>query len=377
MKQQVFSRYVRLALLMMLLAGLFAMPQGSALAAFPSAPVNPGFESGHGVGWFEFSSNGEEIIWNPSLHNGLPTNAHTGSWIAYLGDLPNEVSRVYQSIAVDPNMRVTFWYWLNSEETTCGNDVAYVFFNGNVLQSWNLCNSTDTGGWVQGTVNISAYAGQAGYLEFYLATNSNNSVSGMLVDDVAFTYVYDTFIDVQTTDAFLPYIKALYNTGITGGCATNPLRFCPNLPVTRGEMAVFLEKAMGNNAPNPNPTNMFSDVTAGNLFKPFIEELYNDGITSGCAVNPLRYCPNNPVNRGEMAVFIERAIGNTSPNPNPTGMFSDVAQNDPFRLFIEELYNDGITSGCGTNPLRYCPGSVVTRGQMAVFIAKAFNLPLP
>ena len=103
------------------------------------------------------SSNGEEIIWNPSLHNGLPTAAHTGSWIAYLGDLPNEVSRVYQSIAVDPNMRVTFWYWLNSEETTCGNDVAYVFFNGNVLQSWNLCNSTDTGGWVQGIQEKTPY----------------------------------------------------------------------------------------------------------------------------------------------------------------------------------------------------------------------------
>jgi len=88
------------------------------------------------------------------------------------------------------------------------------------------------------------------------------------------------------------------------------------------------------------------------------------------------YCPNNPVTRGQMAVFLERAIGNFAPNPSPTDMFSDVA-NDAFKPFIEELYNDGITSGCSTNPLNYCPGSPVTRGQMAVFLVKAFGIPLP
>jgi len=39
------------------------------------------------------------------------------------------------------------------------------------------------------------------------------------------------------------------------------------------------------------------------------------------------------------------------------------------------LYNEGITSGCGTGPLRYCPDDLVTRAQMAVFLVKTFNLP--
>jgi hypothetical protein len=142
-------------------------------------------------------------------------------------------------------------------------------------------------------------------------------------------------------------------------------------------MAVFLERAMGNFSPAPSPTGMFADVPPGNPFKLFIEEFYNDGITSGCSTSPLMYCPDQPVTRGQMAVFIERAMGNFSPMPSPTGMFADVPPGNPFKPFIEELYNDGITTGCTTSPLMYCPDQPVTRGQMAVFIVRAFGIPLP
>ena len=209
--------------------------------------------------------------------------------------------------------------------------------------------------------------------------------SGGVDNNYSFTYsngtltVSDyvaTFQDVPLTHPFWQYVEKFYAAGITSGCSSTPMMFCPDQPVTRGQMAVFLEKALGNTAPAPSPTNMFSDVLMDDPFKPFIEEFYNDGITSGCATSPLRYCPNQAVTRGQMAVFIEKALGNNAPNPNPTDMFSDVAL-DAFKPFIEEFYNDGITSGCATNPLRYCPNYVVTRGQMAVFIAKAFNLPMP
>ena len=183
-----------------------------------------------------------------------------------------------------------------------------------------------------------------------------------------------SFVDVPSYYWAWSYVERLYDAGITSGCSTTPMMFCPDQPVTRGQMAVFIEKSLGNNAPNPSPTGMFSDVLLNDPFKPFVEEFYNDGITSGCATNPLRYCPNQVVTRGQMAVFLERAMGNLAPAPNPTGMFSDVP-NDGFRPFIEELYNDGITSGCSTSPLRYCPNASVTRAQMAVFLVKAFNLP--
>ena len=60
--------------------------------------------------------------------------------------------------------------------------------------------------------------------------------------------------------------------------------------------------------------------------------------------------------------------------PACSGVFSDVACPGGFAVnWIEEFYNDAITAGCGTNPLRYCPDSTVTRAQMAVFVEKAMR----
>ena len=190
---------------------------------------------------------------------------------------------------------------------------------------------------------------------------------------------YTTFADVPATHQFYRYIEGLYNAGITAGCSVSSMLYCPDNPVTRGEMAVFIERSMGNLSPTPTPTGMFIDTPQGDPFTRFIEELYNDGITSGCSASPLRYCPNSLVTRGQMAVFILRALHgrNYIPTPSPSGMFSDLSPADPFTPFIEQLYNEGITSGCSSSPLQYCPGNAVTRGQMAVFLSRAFAIALP
>lgn len=54
-----------------------------------------------------------------------------------------------------------------------------------------------------------------------------------------------TFNDVPTSDIGYPYIEALAASGITGGCGGG--RFCPDNPVTRRQMAIFLSKALGLN----------------------------------------------------------------------------------------------------------------------------------
>jgi hypothetical protein len=51
------------------------------------------------------------------------------------------------------------------------------------------------------------------------------------------------FGDVPTSHPFFQYIEALYHSGITAGCGGG--NFCPNNPLTRGQMAVFLAKALG------------------------------------------------------------------------------------------------------------------------------------
>lgn len=58
----------------------------------------------------------------------------------------------------------------------------------------------------------------------------------------------------------------------------------------------------------------------------------------------------------------------------PVASFNDVPTNHPFFQFIEALKVSGITAGCQAAPPLYCPDNPLTRGQMAVFLAKALGL---
>ena len=63
--------------------------------------------------------------------------------------------------------------------------------------------------------------------------------------------------------------------------------------------------------------------------------------------------------------------------PPETATFDDVPLGHPQRKAIEALAAAGITSGCASVPLRYCPDDPVTRGQLAVFLSKALGLHWP
>ncbi len=76
---------------------------------------------------------------------------------------------------------------------------------------------------------------------------------------------------------------------------------------------------------------------------------------------------------GSVDVWWKRTV---SPAPG-TASFNDVPTNHPFFQFIEALRASGITGGCNAAPPLYCPDSPVTRGQMAVFLAKALGLSWP
>jgi len=100
--------------------------------------------------------------------------------------------------------------------------------------------------------------------------------------------------------------------------------------------------------------------------------LYAAGITGGCAVSPLRYCPENTVTRAQMAVFLLKAIHGASYTPPPIGAstgFGDVPADYWSGAWIKQLAIEGITSGCGSGS--YCPEGAVTRAQMAVFLLRA------
>jgi uncharacterized repeat protein (TIGR02543 family) len=185
----------------------------------------------------------------------------------------------------------------------------------------------------------------------------------------------NTFADVPPSYWANNFIVRLYNAGVTGGCTTSPLNYCPESVVTRAQMAVFLLRAKyGNTYVPPAATGtMFGDVQAGDFAAAYIEAMANEGITGGCGNG--NFCPNTAVTRAQMAVFLLRAKnGNTYVPPAPTGtMFTDVPTSGFAAAYIEALATAAITGGCGGG--NFCPDVEVTRAQMAVFLVKTFNLP--
>ncbi len=77
-----------------------------------------------------------------------------------------------------------------------------------------------------------------------------------------------------------------------------------------------------------------------------------------------------------MAIFLLKTLNDSSYQPPAaTGtLFADVPLGSFADAWIEDLYGKGITGGCASNPLRYCPSATNVRQQMAVFLTKTFNL---
>lgn len=181
--------------------------------------------------------------------------------------------------------------------------------------------------------------------------------------------------DVGTTQWSWRNIEALYQTGITDGC--RPGAFCPDDVVTRAQMAVFLERATrgGTYVPPTCTGTIFADVGPATFACNWIEQLFADGITTGCGGGI--YCPESPVSRTQMAIFLLRAKhGASYAPPTCTGLvFGDVSASTYGCAWIEQLAAEGITTGCGGG--NYCPNQSVDRAQMAAFLTRAFTLVQP
>lgn len=120
-------------------------------------------------------------------------------------------------------------------------------------------------------------------------------------------------------------------------------------------------------------TAIFSDVPLDYWANSYIERLYNAGVTGGCVLSPLQYCPrsnsyprsngNLPAERHPQLTAILRPLWESAPawaiSPPIVGG----------RPRSKRLRAEGIASGCGNG--NYCPETTVTRAQMAIFLLKA------
>jgi len=182
------------------------------------------------------------------------------------------------------------------------------------------------------------------------------------------------FSDVPQSDAFHDDIEAAFRSRVTAGCGGG--RFCPGVPATRAQMAILLLKARHGPLYQPPPASgaIFADVPATAFAAAWIEELFAERITAGCAIGA--YCPNAFVSRAQAAPLLLKAEhGTTFRPPQCRGVFADVPCL-PIPAFavdwIEELSAEEITAGCGAR--LYCPTAPVLRGQMAAFLRRTFGL---
>ena len=209
------------------------------------------------------------------------------------------------------------------------------------------------------------------------ATNAGASAIETKTD-----YISVGFDDVLGSHWAFDYIVACFEAGIVKGYPDGFYR--PDGIVTRDQMAVFVSRAIS--APTgpgslaefvPPTTPTFPDVTSGNWAHEYIEYGAENNIIVGYADGS--YHPTWRVTRGQMAVFLARAladpmgeVGLQSYEPPPTPTFSDVPTNYWSYKHIEYIAGRDVTSGYPGG--YYRPAWQLARDQMAVFIARAFNL---
>lgn len=242
--------------------------------------------------------------------------------------------------------------------------------------AWTLSAGSITSG--QGTNQI-AFSAAAPGTTMTLSVVENGT--GGCASPQAAARVQVDFSDAPPSYLFHDAIVSVALAGITTGCGAG--RYCPNDPVTRDAMAVFILRGEhgGTYDPPPAQGDVFSDVTTGTFLAKWMEQFGNEGISSGCgAGSPPPYCPTAAVTRDGMAVFLLRGKHGASFNPPAaTGsVFCDVTAGTFLAKWMEQLKTENITSGCGAGACgkpNYCPTNTVTRGEMAAFIKKTFGLP--
>ena len=236
------------------------------------------------------------------------------------------------------------------------NVVGFIWFNLSKETDWRIWDgSTVAAGWRDGMQMATTIA------EWPLAAWFQSGPLPFSPDRATWT---GTFRD-DDASGFESDIEWLVPAGITQGCdATNHL-YCPTAAVTRGQMAAFLTRALGLTS---SVSHSFTDV-GGSIFESEIAAVAAAGITQGCTADGTRFCPTDPVTRGEMAAFLVRAL--QLPTDASNTFVDD--DGSLFESDIAAVAAAGITRGCTADGTRFCPTDPVTRGQMAAFLRRALG----
>ncbi len=183
------------------------------------------------------------------------------------------------------------------------------------------------------------------------------------------------FRDVPSDHWAFGQIQACSRAGIVMGYPDGTYQ--PGLPVTRDQMAVYISRAIAGgdaNVPTGAAEPSFGDVASDHWAFPYIEYAAAHGVVEG--YDDGTYHPAEAVTRDQMAVYVARTmVGGDLVPPYPGApSFGDVEENQWAYDAIEYCHGQGVVQGYPDGT--YHPEMAVTRDQMAVYVARAFELPL-
>jgi len=158
-----------------------------------------------------------------------------------------------------------------------------------------------------------------------------------------------------------PVVCTFDSSGLSAGLRLGQLKVSTDTPYAVAAVPVDL-------------TVRFSDVSDTNPFEAFIYAAAGAGVMPGCDAASFRFCPAALVTRADMAGFILRGVHGADFVPEAyAGAFLDVHAGDFNADYIQSFFDEGYTVGCGGG--NFCPSSVHTRGQTAVFILRGEHGP--
>jgi hypothetical protein len=177
------------------------------------------------------------------------------------------------------------------------------------------------------------------------------------------------FPDVDPYGVHTPAIECLAGYGITAGRANGS--YGPAAPVRRDQMASFVARtlmAAGVDLPGEPPDAFDDDGTS--VHEHAINQLAAIDVVRGSA--PRRFDPAATVPRGQMTTFLVRAYEHATGTPLRAGRnhFTD-DDGHAHEASINKAATAAFTAG--QTPTTFNPARVVTRDQMATFLARLLD----
>jgi hypothetical protein len=342
-------------------------------ASAPADPLLPWTVGGPGGGWF---GNSAPPVGGRDAHHGFDAGTPGTFELARVVTIPaRSVAELtwWQRIQWDLGEGAPATEARRAEVVVVDPDDGAVLEVLDSFSTGTRAGYRDTG-WVRTEVALDAHAGSTVRIAFrQVVPERFTGPAQFEIDDIGLLVSPDPcatveapFTDVAPSSFAVADVACLYGLGVTTG--TGATTYAPAELVTREQMAAFLARLLEVDGGSCDRSGTpFLDVPASSFAAADIACIADAGVTTG--TGPGVYSPVRSVTREQMAAFLARlhvALGRTCPSGEAP--FVDVAGSSFAADDVDCLHALGVTTG--TSAVTFAPDEVVTREQMAAFLAR-------